>query len=65
MQSEMMLDINPTDPLNIAGFSHRIIDLTPGPPDIDGSHIDVFYTRDGGEIWEVTAIGNRIMAIRC
>lgn len=46
-QSEMTVDINPTNPLNLAGFSHHI-----------GSHneIDVFYSSNGGSTWSTTRI---------
>ncbi|MCH8045236.1 MAG: hypothetical protein IID44_16110 [Planctomycetes bacterium] len=46
-QSEMTLDVNPTNPLNLAGFSHNINDL---------KEIDVFYTTDGGATWSTTTI---------
>jgi hypothetical protein len=46
-QSEMSLDINPTNPLNVTGFSHRIGSL---------NEIDVFVSYDGGDTWSTTQI---------
>jgi len=41
-QAEMQMDINPTNPLNLVGFSHR-----------DGSfnNIDVYFSTNGGDTW--------------
>jgi hypothetical protein len=45
-QSEMTLDVNPVNPLNVAGFSHRV----------GTASVDVFYSVDGGEAWQTTNI---------
>lgn len=50
-QHEMTLDVNPTNPLNLAGFSHS----TDSTLNI---RTDVFYTRDGGLTWYTTRIGD-------
>src|SRR3990170_7693 len=44
-QSEITLDVNPVNPLNLAGFSHRSDSFGNSPT------IDVFYSLDGGETW--------------
>lgn len=51
-QSEMTLDVNPTNPLNLAGFSHRL--------DESGFSVrmDVFWSDDGGNEWHVTNIND-------
>ncbi len=47
-QSEMSVDINPADPLNVVGFSH---DFGSG-----FNEIDVFYSTDGGAHWQTNTI---------
>jgi hypothetical protein len=54
IQSEMTLDVNPTNPLNIVGFAHRI--TQPDPQEIEHSVIDVLYTHNGGQDWFATPI---------
>jgi hypothetical protein len=50
-QSEMLIAVNPTNPLNIVGFSHRI------PP--NGTiTLDVYRSTDGGATWSTTQITN-------
>jgi hypothetical protein len=51
-QSEMLIAINPTNPLNIVGFSHRI------PPSSGAITLDVYRSTDGGAIWSTTQITN-------
>jgi hypothetical protein len=51
-QSEIMLDVNPTNPLNIAGITHRIAGNSGGTEEV----VDVFYSQDGGANWSVTTI---------
>jgi hypothetical protein len=46
-ESEMSLAINPTNPLNVVGFTHDVQQL---------SHIQVFYSMDGGLTWNRTLI---------
>jgi hypothetical protein len=46
-QSEMTLDVNPVNPLNLAGFSFRAGDT---------SVLEVFYSLDGGQNWDTTDI---------
>ncbi len=55
-QSEMTLDVDPTNPLNLAGFSHRrnmAENETTG-----GNEIDVFHSQDGGATWATTRISH-------
>ena len=49
-QSEMSVDVNPTNPLNLAGFSHRVAGGTTQPV------IDVYFSEDGGGNWSRTQI---------
>ncbi|MEX2093030.1 MAG: hypothetical protein WD971_10160, partial [Pirellulales bacterium] len=51
-QSEMMLDVNPTNPLNIVGVSHRFTDI----PSTNSRVLDVFHSHDGGSTWHVKSI---------
>ena len=48
----MSLDVNPTNPLNIAGFSHSMV------LNSNTRYADVFYTLNGGVTWNATRIGN-------
>ncbi|TWU24621.1 sialidase family protein [Bythopirellula polymerisocia] len=48
-QSEMSLVINPTNPLNVVGFSHRL-----GSP----ITLDVYSSSDGGLTWSTNEINN-------
>lgn len=52
LQHEMTLDVNPANPLNIAGFSHSTVGAV--------IEADVFYTRDGGVTWDTTRIGDSV-----
>jgi cytoskeletal protein CcmA (bactofilin family) len=47
-ESEMSVAVNPTNPLNIAGFTHNLFN-----PD----EMSVFYSTDGGSSWNRTVIG--------
>jgi hypothetical protein len=47
VESEMSIDIDPTHPLNIAGFTHDIANQ---------NQIQLFYTKDGGVTWKRTLI---------
>ena len=49
--SEMTVDVNPTNPLNVAGFTHYIV------PSFDYDQIAVYYSMDGGNSWSQTLIG--------
>jgi hypothetical protein len=49
--SEMTVSINPTNPLNVAGFTHYIV------PFYDYDQIAVYYSLDGGNTWGRTLIG--------
>ncbi|MCW3062682.1 MAG: BNR/Asp-box repeat protein, partial [Capsulimonas sp.] len=49
-QSEMSADINPHNPLNVAGISHRIAS------DLSTISIDVFYSNNGGDTWTTNNI---------
>ena len=51
-QQEMSVDVNPANPLNVAGFSHSIL----GSPFT--VNVDLFYTMDGGLTWNTTSIGD-------
>src|SRR5262245_59794682 len=57
-QSEMVVDINPTNPLNVAGFVHQMVPvLNMGVVTVfDLNQIDVFVSTDGGATWLLTAI---------
>ncbi len=60
-QSEMTLDVNPTNPLNLAGFSHRIVvewddSVDPSQRIFTMNEIDVFHSQDGGATWATTRI---------
>jgi hypothetical protein len=59
-QSEMTLDVNPTNPLHLAGFSHKLI-FDPSDPETvtDYSQIDVFQSVDGGKSWTTTTINDQ------
>jgi hypothetical protein len=46
-ESEMTVAINHTNPLNVAGFTHNVNNL---------SQIQVFYSMDGGSTWTRTQI---------
>ena len=48
-QSNMVMDVNPTNPLNIVGFSQHAGGM---------NEIDVFRSFDGGNTWAKTAIDN-------
>jgi hypothetical protein len=48
-ESEMTIAINPTNPLNVAGFAHNVSNL---------NQIQVFSTTDGGTTWSRTIISN-------
>ena len=48
-QSEMSLVVNPTNPLNVVGFSHRL-----GTP----ITMDVYSSSDGGITWSTNEINN-------
>jgi len=50
-QSEMSVVINPTNPLNLVGFSHRLI---PGGATV----LDVYRSTNGGTNWTTTQIDN-------
>lgn len=50
-QSEMLIAINPTNPLNVVGFSHR---LPPGGV----ITLDLYRSTDGGNTWTTTQIDN-------
>ena len=52
-QSEMMIAVNPTNPLNVVGFSHRL--APPAPLTIT---LDVYRSMDGGTTWTTTQIDN-------
>jgi hypothetical protein len=47
VESEMAVSINPTNPLNVVGFTHDGGNL---------DHIQVFYSMDGGNTWGRTWI---------
>ncbi len=49
LHTEMTVDINPVNPLNVAGFVHRIQDL---------NQIEVYFSTDGGASWTKTVITN-------
>jgi hypothetical protein len=49
--SEMTMSVNPTNPLNLAGFSHYI------KPSFNYDQIAVYYSMDGGATWATTLIG--------
>jgi hypothetical protein len=49
LESEMVVDVNPTNPLNVAGFTHDILNLN--------SHIQLFFSMDGGATWTRRLIG--------
>jgi hypothetical protein len=49
IESEMSVSINPTNPLNVVGFTHEAATLNP---------IQVFYSMDGGNTWSRTFISN-------
>jgi hypothetical protein len=49
-QSEMVLVVNPTNPLNLVGFSHRI------PPFPAQIVMDLYRSIDGGTTWTTTQI---------
>ena len=47
VQSEMLIDVNPTNPLNLAGLSHRI----------SGSiSVELYYSNDGGTTWTTNPV---------
>src|SRR5262245_4852425 len=48
-ESEMVVDINPTNPLNVAGFVHDTNNL---------NQIQLFYSMNGGLTWDRTLISN-------
>jgi Ca2+-binding RTX toxin-like protein len=50
-QSEMSVTVNPTNPLNLVGFSHRA-----DPPGYTFDAMDVFYSTDAGATWTTTTI---------
>jgi hypothetical protein len=52
-QSEITLDVNPSNPLNLAGFSYRLTHSTE-----THIEIDVFYSIDGGTTWGTQTINN-------
>jgi hypothetical protein len=49
-ESEMTIAVNPTNPLNVAGFSHYI------QPGFNYNQIAVFYSLDGGVSWTTTLV---------
>lgn len=52
LESEMSIDINPTNPLNVVGFVHDIYNQTqPGTTNMAQNRIQVFYSTDGGTSW--------------
>ncbi len=53
-QSEMMTRVNPTNPLNVVGLSHRRLD--PTVPII----LDFYRSTDGGANWLITVIDDTI-----
>jgi hypothetical protein len=50
-QSEMAVAVNPTNPLNVAGFSHYIA------PTLNYNQIALYHSGDGGATWALTLIG--------
>ena len=52
-QSEMMLAINPTDPLQLVGFSTNASADSP----------DLFFSNDGGLAWSGTKVGNDALGL--
>src|SRR5437588_9922679 len=48
-QSGIVIDINPTNPLNVAGFVQHVGGQ---------NEIDVYHSSDGGNHWAKTAIDN-------
>jgi hypothetical protein len=50
VESEMSVDINPTNPLNVVGFSHD--DRTVNAP------LQIFFSMDGGNTWARRLITN-------
>jgi hypothetical protein len=53
--SEMTVAVDPTNPLNLAGFSHRFVPAAGGG--FTFTVIDVFHSSDGGLTWATTPIG--------
>jgi hypothetical protein len=49
--SEMTVSVNPTNPINLAGFTHYIV------PSFNYDQIAVYYSFDGGNTWGKTLIG--------
>jgi hypothetical protein len=48
-ESEMVVDINPTNPLNVVGFTHNTLNF---------SQIQVFFSTNGGNSWTRRLISN-------
>jgi hypothetical protein len=49
VESEMVVDVNPTNPLNVVGFTHNVNNF---------NQIQVFYSIDGGNAWTRRLISN-------
>jgi hypothetical protein len=49
MESEMSVDVNPANPLQIAGFTHNIFNL---------NQIQLFFSTNGGTTWSRRVLGN-------
>jgi hypothetical protein len=47
-QTEMSVDVNPTNPLNLAGFSHR--------RGAGANNVELYFSFDGGATWGTSAI---------
>lgn len=52
LQVEMTLDVNPTNPLNLAGFSHRYAPDGQGGYDLTG--MELYWSLNGGATWTIT-----------
>jgi hypothetical protein len=49
MESEMSVDVNPANPLQVAGFTHNIFNL---------NQIQLFFSTNGGATWSRRVLGN-------